>query len=88
MKETTMNTITLAAKTARRPSVTRAARQQVPHSVFFGGGDRWTPKPLSLRFGSRETGFDPLDDHGVLELGKAPHHLKHRLAGGRTRFLA
>ena len=45
---------------------------------------RTTTKPLSLAPSPREASFDPLDNHRALELGKAAHHLKHRLTGWRA----
>jgi hypothetical protein len=33
--------------------------------------------------GATEAGADALLDHGALELGEHPHHLKHRFAGWR-----
>src|SRR5712671_1336191 len=43
--------------------------------------DRTTPEALPLAPRPRETGFDALDNHRALELGKDAHHLKHRLSG-------
>jgi hypothetical protein len=39
---------------------------------------RATPEPLPLAPRPREASFDPLDNHGGLELGKNVHYLKHR----------
>ena len=57
------------------------SRQSLSDPLFQLGGYRRPSESLPLASGPRQAGTDPFLNHGTLEFGKYPEHLKHRLAG-------
>ena len=64
------------------------SRQRSPYSILSLGADLWPAKGLpatgALRTRFGDAGPNPLHDHGPLELGEHPKHLKHGLARRRA----